>query len=129
VHACVVVRLSRHGQSSEAAPAAVTLDTIRAAAATIAPHVRRTPVDTCGFIDRLAGRSVFFKCELFQVSACARWELGVCGLGWRLCVLLVGCVGAGLGPHAHTVTCTLTLRCWLRRWRCPLPWAPEKWVL
>lgn len=47
---------------------AVTLASIRAAAVTIGPHVRRTPVDTCSFIDRLAGRTVYFKCELFQKS-------------------------------------------------------------
>ena len=47
----------------------VSLASIKDAAARIHGHVRRTPVDTCSFINRLAGgKDVLFKCELFQTS-------------------------------------------------------------
>ncbi len=39
---------------------------IREAADRIAPYVHRTPVMTCSTLDALAGRSLFFKCEVFQ---------------------------------------------------------------
>jgi threonine dehydratase len=42
------------------------IDDIRAAAARIAPHIHRTPVATCASIDRIAGASLFFKCENLQ---------------------------------------------------------------
>ena len=45
---------------------AVELAAVRAAAARIAPHVHRTPVHTSRSLDALAGRALFFKCELFQ---------------------------------------------------------------
>ncbi|KAI8469135.1 MAG: serine/threonine dehydratase [Monoraphidium minutum] len=45
---------------------AASLDEIRAAAARIAPHAKVTPVLTCGSIDRIAGRQLLFKCEVFQ---------------------------------------------------------------
>lgn len=45
---------------------AVDLSAVRAAQARIAPHVRRTPVHTSSTLDALAGRELFFKCELFQ---------------------------------------------------------------
>jgi threonine dehydratase/serine racemase len=41
---------------------------VRAAAARIANTAHRTPVFTCGTLDRLAGRQLFFKCEQFQKS-------------------------------------------------------------
>ena len=45
---------------------AVTIDDIRAAAQRIAGYAHVTPVMTCRTLDRLAGRSLFFKCENFQ---------------------------------------------------------------
>lgn len=45
---------------------AADLDAIRAAAARIARWAHRTPVATCATLDRLAGRSLFFKCEHLQ---------------------------------------------------------------
>src|SRR5438128_2668102 len=44
----------------------ISLADIRAAAARIAPYAHRTPVMTCQTLDRLAGRSLFFKCEQWQ---------------------------------------------------------------
>lgn len=55
------------GPSSPPPPAyAASQDDIRAAAARLAPYLHRTPVLTSRSLDRLAGRSVYFKCEPFQ---------------------------------------------------------------
>lgn len=45
---------------------AVTLDDIRFAAERIDGKAHLTPVMTCGALDRLAGRRLFFKCEHLQ---------------------------------------------------------------
>ncbi len=45
---------------------AVGIDDIRSAAERIAGWAHRTPIMTCATLDRLAGRSLFFKCEQFQ---------------------------------------------------------------
>jgi threonine dehydratase len=45
---------------------AVTIDDIRAAAQRLAGYAHVTPVLTCRTLDRLAGRSLFFKCENLQ---------------------------------------------------------------
>src|SRR5258707_4816033 len=45
---------------------AVDLADVREAAARIAGYAHRTPVMTCATLDRLAGRSLFFKCENLQ---------------------------------------------------------------
>ena len=45
---------------------APTLKELHEAAARIEPHAHRTPVMTCGTLDRLAGRRLFFKCENLQ---------------------------------------------------------------
>ena len=42
------------------------IDAIRAAAARIAPHVRRTPVMRCPRLDAETGAEIFFKCENLQ---------------------------------------------------------------
>lgn len=47
-------------------PASVTSADIHAAADRIAGVAHRTPVMTCGMLDELAGRRLFFKCENFQ---------------------------------------------------------------
>jgi threonine dehydratase/serine racemase len=45
---------------------AATLNDIRSAAERIAGRAHLTPVMTCGALDRLAGRHLFFKCEHLQ---------------------------------------------------------------
>ena len=45
---------------------AATLDDVKAAAARIAGFAHVTPVMTCQTLDRLASRSLFFKCEQWQ---------------------------------------------------------------
>ncbi|MSR41500.1 MAG: pyridoxal-phosphate dependent enzyme [Phycisphaerales bacterium] len=45
---------------------ASNLALIRAAQERIAPYIHRTPVITSATLDRMSGRSLFFKCEIFQ---------------------------------------------------------------
>jgi threonine dehydratase/serine racemase len=56
---------------------AADLAAVHAAATRIAPHAHRTPVMTCSTIDGLAGRRLFFKCELFQKSGSFKFR-GAC---------------------------------------------------
>ena len=45
---------------------AADLDKLLAAAARIEGKAHKTPVITCQTLDAMAGRSLYFKCELFQ---------------------------------------------------------------
>lgn len=56
-------------QGAKADPALarqVTIETVRAAAERIGPHIKRTPVLTSRELDRRAGAHVFLKCENLQ---------------------------------------------------------------
>lgn len=55
-------------------PHPVDLEAIRQAARRIAGVVHRTPVLTCRTLDRLAGRALFFKCELFQKAGAFKFR-------------------------------------------------------
>lgn len=44
----------------------VTLKDVQEASVRIAPFINHTPVMTCGTLDKMAGKSLFFKCEIFQ---------------------------------------------------------------
>ena len=44
----------------------VGLKDVQEASKRIAPFIHRTPIMTCSTIDRMAGKSLFFKCEIFQ---------------------------------------------------------------
>ncbi len=55
----------------------VGLTDIRKAARRIEPHARRTPVHTCATLDRMADRSLFFKCEQFQKGGSFKFR-GAC---------------------------------------------------
>lgn len=50
------------------------LDSVRDAAKRIAGFVHRTPVLTCETIDRLAGRSILFKCENLQKTGSFKYR-------------------------------------------------------
>ncbi|CAN5204698.1 pyridoxal-phosphate dependent enzyme [soil metagenome] len=52
----------------------LTFDSVKTAAARIRPFIRRTPVLTSHTLDRLAGRKVFFKCELFQTTGSFKYR-------------------------------------------------------
>ena len=44
----------------------VTLKDVQEASKRIAPYIHRTPIMTCSTLDKMAGKSLFFKCEVFQ---------------------------------------------------------------
>ena len=44
----------------------VNFQDVQEAAKRIAPYIHKTPVMTCSTLDSLAGRTLHFKCELFQ---------------------------------------------------------------
>ena len=56
---------------------AATLESVRAAAERIEPHARLTPVMTCGTLDEMSSRSLFFKCENFQKGGAFKFR-GAC---------------------------------------------------
>ena len=56
---------------------AADLTAVRAAAKRIASCVHRTAVMTCGTLDELAGRQLFFKCEIFQKTGSFKFR-GAC---------------------------------------------------
>jgi threonine dehydratase len=51
-----------------------TLADVRAAAERIRPFVLRTPIHTSDTLDRLSGRSLFFKCETFQKTGSFKYR-------------------------------------------------------
>ena len=73
----------------------LTLTDIRAAAARIAPYVRRTPVLTSRALDQLAGARLYLKCENFQKSGAFKAR------GAHNAVFaLTGDVTAGVATHS-----------------------------
>ena len=46
--------------------ARVALKDVQEASRRIAPFIHRTPIMTSSTLDKMAGKSLFFKCEIFQ---------------------------------------------------------------
>jgi threonine dehydratase/serine racemase len=90
---------------------AVSLDDIRAAAQRIAGFAQRTPVLTCGTIDRLAGRSLFFKCENLQKVGAFKFR-GACNAVMKLSDAQAarGVVTHSSGNHAQALALAARLR-------------------
>jgi threonine dehydratase len=90
---------------------AVSLDDIRAAAQRIAGFAHRTPVLTCGTIDRLAGRSLFFKCENLQKVGAFKFR-GACNAVMKLSDVQAarGVVTHSSGNHAQALALAARLR-------------------
>lgn len=88
-----------------------TLADIRAAAARIAPYAHRTPVMTSATIDQLAGRSAFFKCELFQKIGAFKFR-GACNAVMKLTDTAArkGVVTHSSGNHAQALALAARLR-------------------
>jgi threonine dehydratase/serine racemase len=90
---------------------AVTLDAIQAAARRLAGLVHRTPVLTCATLDRLAGRSLFFKCEQFQKVGAFKFR-GACNAVLQLSdeAAAHGVVTHSSGNHAQALALAARLR-------------------
>ena len=82
----------------------VTIEHARAAAARIADAAHRTPVATCSTLDRLAGRSLVFKCEQLQRVGAFKFR-GACNFIRKLPagVAARGVVTHSSGNHAQAL--------------------------
>lgn len=75
---------------------AINFEDVREAHARIESLVHRTPVLTCSMLDRLAGRSLFFKCENFQKVGAFKFR-GACNAVLRLSP---GAASSGVATHS-----------------------------
>lgn len=84
---------------------------VRDAASRIAPYAHRTPVMTSATLDRMAGRSLFFKCEMFQRVGAFKFR-GACNAIMKLPqqVAEKGVVTHSSGNHAQAVALAAKLR-------------------
>src|SRR5438445_4325512 len=83
---------------------AADLPAVRSAAQRIAGRAHRTPVATCATLDRLAGRSLFFKCEHLQKVGAFKFR-GACNAVMKLPedVAKRGVVTHSSGNHAQAL--------------------------
>ncbi|MCA9296418.1 MAG: pyridoxal-phosphate dependent enzyme, partial [Phycisphaerales bacterium] len=83
---------------------AATLDDVRAAAQRIAPYAHITPVMTCSELDARSGRSLFFKCEIFQKVGAFKFR-GACNAVMKLddAAAAAGVVTHSSGNHAQAL--------------------------
>src|SRR5919197_5999 len=90
---------------------AADLRDVRAAARRIEGLAHRTPVLTCATLDRLAGRSLFFKCEHLQKAGAFKFR-GACNAVRRLsgAVAARGVVTHSSGNHAQALALAARLR-------------------
>lgn len=90
---------------------AATLDDIRAAAQRIAPFAHRTPVLTSRTLDAMSGRSLWFKCELFQRVGAFKFR-GACNAVMALddAAARRGVVTHSSGNHAQALALAARLR-------------------
>ncbi|NOZ12974.1 MAG: pyridoxal-phosphate dependent enzyme [Acidobacteria bacterium] len=61
----------------------VSFENICQAAARVRPYIHRTPVLTCTALDRMAGASLYFKCENFQRAGAFKYR-GACNAVFSL---------------------------------------------
>lgn len=90
---------------------AADVTAIREAAARIAPFAHRTPVFTCATLDRLSGRSLFFKCEQWQKAGAFKFR-GACNAVMKLSEKEAarGVVTHSSGNHAQALARAARLR-------------------
>jgi threonine dehydratase len=92
-------------------PFAVDISDIQQATQRLAGHAHRTPVMSCATLDRMAGRSVYFKCEQFQKAGAFKFR-GACNSVMRLApeVAARGVVTHSSGNHAQALALAARLR-------------------
>src|SRR5262245_15663895 len=90
---------------------AADLPAVQAAAGRIAGLVHRTPVLTCATLDRLAGRSLFLKCENFQKVGAFKYR-GACNAVFKLSAEAAarGVVTHSSGNHAQALALAARVR-------------------
>jgi threonine dehydratase len=92
-------------------PFAVAIADIQQAAQRLAGRAHRTPVMTCATLDRMAGRSLFFKCEQFQKGGAFKFR-GACNAVMQLTpeTAARGVVTHSSGNHAQALALAAALR-------------------
>jgi threonine dehydratase/serine racemase len=90
---------------------AADLQAVRSAAQRLAGFAHRTPVVTCATLDRLAGRSLFFKCEHLQKVGAFKFR-GACNAVMKLAddVAVRGVLTHSSGNHAQALALAAKLR-------------------
>src|SRR5438034_8849232 len=90
---------------------AADLPTIRASAQRISGLAHRTPVATCSTLDRLSGRSLFFKCENMQKVGAFKFR-GACNAVMKLTKeeAARGVVTHSSGNHAQALALAAKMR-------------------
>src|SRR5262245_62558806 len=90
---------------------AADLPSVRAAARRLAGLAHRTPVLTCATLDRLAGRSLYFKCENFQKAGAFKFR-GACNAVLNLPAEAAarGVVTHSSGNHAQALALAAKMR-------------------
>jgi threonine dehydratase len=90
---------------------AATLADVRAAAGRIAGLAHFTPVMTCATLDRLAGRSLFFKCEQWQKAGAFKFR-GACNAVRKLSAADAarGVITHSSGNHAQALALAANMR-------------------
>jgi threonine dehydratase len=85
-------------------PFAVAIADIQQAGQRLAGRIHRTPVITCSTLDRMAGRTLFFKCEQFQKTGAFKFR-GACNAVMQLCseAAARGVVTHSSGNHAQAL--------------------------
>jgi threonine dehydratase/serine racemase len=89
----------------------IDLSDVRDAARRIAGLAHRTPVATCATLDRLSGRSLFFKCEHLQKAGAFKFR-GACNAVTKLAPEIAGrgVVTHSSGNHAQALALAAKLR-------------------
>jgi threonine dehydratase/serine racemase len=92
-------------------PYAADIEDVRAAAGLLAGLAHKTPVLTCATLDRLAGRSLFFKCEHLQRAGAFKFRGACCAVN-KLPpeVAARGVVTHSSGNHAQALALAVRLR-------------------
>jgi len=92
-------------------PFVVNIVDIQEAAQRLAGRAHRTPVLTCAMLDRMAGRSLFFKCEQLQKAGAFKFR-GACNAVMRLApeAATRGVVTHSSGNHAQALALAAKMR-------------------
>ena len=72
--------------------AKIVLKDVQEASKRIAPYIHRTPIMTSSTLDHMSGKSLFFKCEVFQ-------KVGAFKVNRLLNVIFIGVI-IGLNNHS-----------------------------
>ena len=89
----------------------INIEAVRDVAKRIAPFAHKTPVTTCSSIDRIAGRSLFFKCEHLQKVGAFKFR-GACNAVMKLSDedAAHGVVTHSSGNHAQALALAARVR-------------------